>query len=176
MTAEIFEHPKDGLIQWSVSRLSRETGFARETISARIEDYGIKPAGSLRGKPTYHLKDVGPAIFRNRAVEEVVNRIDDPSKLPPKERKDFYDSEKRRLEVEATKKLLIPAEVFRKELAAVCKAVALFMETLPDILERDCGLDPVTIDRIQQAADDQRLRLYRVVDEMTDAIESAGNE
>lgn len=90
----------------------------------------------------------------------------DPKSLEPRERKDYYDSEKKRLEVESAQGVLVPVHDFQQEIAAICKTVTQFLETLPDILERDCGLDPVTIDRVQQAADYQRAELADRLEEL----------
>jgi hypothetical protein len=150
----------DGLL-WSISKTARVSGKARETVAKSVADAGLRPAGNKLGYPVYLSYEILPAIYAKESGAQgfISDENFDPAKLPPKERKDYYDSEKARLVVEKEKRQLIHAEDYRRELASVCKAVAIFMETLPDILERDCGLDPVTIARIQASADEQRTSL-----------------
>ncbi|EQC3551272.1 DUF1441 family protein, partial [Escherichia coli] len=51
---------------------------------------------------------------------------------------------------------LIPASDVRREFAIWAKAVVQVLETLPDILERDCGLQPAAVSRVQSIIDDLR--------------------
>ncbi|EET2369362.1 DUF1441 family protein, partial [Escherichia coli] len=44
----------------------------------------------------------------------------------------------------------------RREFAIWAKAVVQVLETLPDILERDCGLQPAAVSRVQSIIDDLR--------------------
>ncbi|MBM0956484.1 DUF1441 family protein, partial [Escherichia coli] len=55
-------------------------------------------------------------------------------------RKAWYQSERERLKFEQETAQLIPASDVRREFAIWAKAVVQVLETLPDILERDCGL------------------------------------
>ncbi len=59
------------------------------------------------------------------------------------ERKAWYQSERERLKFEQETAQLIPASDVRREFAIWAKAVVQVLETLPDILERDCGLLPL---------------------------------
>ncbi len=72
------------------------------------------------------------------------------------ERKAWYQSERERLKFEQETAQLIPASDVRREFAIWAKAVVQVLETLPDILERDCGLQPVAVSRVQSIIDDLR--------------------
>ncbi|WP_249436450.1 DUF1441 family protein, partial [Escherichia coli] len=50
----------------------------------------------------------------------------------------------------------ISGAVHRREFAIWAKAVVQVLETLPDILERDCGLQPAAVSRVQSIIDDLR--------------------
>ncbi|MBF5132717.1 DUF1441 family protein, partial [Escherichia coli] len=72
------------------------------------------------------------------------------------ERKAWYQSERERLKFEQETVQLIPASDVRREFAIWAKAVVQVLETLPDILERDCGLQPAAVSRVQSIIDDLR--------------------
>lgn len=72
------------------------------------------------------------------------------------ERKARYQSERERLKFEQETAQLIPASDVRREFAIWAKAVVQVLETLPDILERDCGLQPAAVSRVQFIIDDLR--------------------
>lgn len=163
VTEEQIPVTKDGMILLSISRGAREFGVARQTAASRLLAAGVQAAGVINGHKAYEMRSFAYAVLLPDFVQAKAGDYDDehfePEKLPPKDRKDFYDSEKKRLEVEEAKKLLMPAAEFHAEISAVCKTIAQFFDVLPDILERDCGLDPATIDRIQAVVDDQRTAL-----------------
>ena len=71
-------------------------------------------------------------------------------------RKAWYQSERERLKFEQETAQLIPASDVRREFAIWAKAVVQVLETLPDILERDCGLQPAAVSRVQSIIDDLR--------------------
>jgi hypothetical protein len=48
-------------VELSISQLSTETGFTRETVSKRLNEAGVVPAGKRRGYPVYRLKMALPA-------------------------------------------------------------------------------------------------------------------
>jgi hypothetical protein len=56
--------------------------------------------------------------------------------------------------------LLLPVEQSRAELAFVVKASVQLLETLPDVLDRDCGLGHEAIARVEAALDALRENLY----------------
>lgn len=58
--------------------------------------------------------------------------------------------------VTVSTKQLIPAEDVAREFSMMAKAVVMVLETLPDILERDCALTPVAVSRVQSVIDDLR--------------------
>ncbi|EKG6215062.1 DUF1441 family protein [Salmonella enterica] len=81
------------------------------------------------------------------------------------ERKAWYQSERERLKFEQETAQLIPASDVRREFAIWAKAVVQVLETLPDILERDCGLQPAAVSRVQSIIDDLRDQIAQRVTE-----------
>jgi terminase small subunit / prophage DNA-packing protein len=55
---------------------------------------------------------------------------------------------------------LIPAEDFRQALSDAFKTVAMTLESLPDLLERDAGLPPQAVDKTIQIIDKLREQMY----------------
>ncbi len=102
------------------------------------------------------------AIWRYGSSEE---EILDPDKMPPKERKDWYDGEKRRREIQTQDRELIPADEFDREYSRMIKLVAAGLETLPDRLERDAGLKGTQLEPVFRVVDGLREDLYHALTE-----------
>lgn len=76
--------------------------------------------------------------------------------MTPPDRLAHWKAENERLKFEVDTKQLIPAEDVAREFSMMAKAVVMVLETLPDILERDCALTPVAVSRVQSVIDDLR--------------------
>ena len=88
------------------------------------------------------------------------NVDEDPEKMPPKDRLDWYRGNRERTKHMEEAGELIPAAVFETELAAVLKKIAVTMESLPDVLERDADIDGSAVERVQMVTDRMRNELY----------------
>lgn len=144
---------------WSVSKISQAFGMDRRTVSKRLLENGVVPAGSRRGNPTYALADVGPALFQDKEIIAGGINFDQH----PDARKAWYQSENERLKFEKEIKQLIPAHEFARELSKLAKSVAAGLDSLPDALERDAGLDPDAIEQVQEVIDALREQMYQAV-------------
>ncbi len=142
---------------WSISQFARAFGMDRKTVARRIEDAGITPAGKKNGHPTYALKDGAQAIYSEKSF---FNPDSDPSTLPPAERKSWFQSENERVKLEKELRQLIPADEVHREMSQIAKAVTTTLDSLPDILERDCDLSPEAIIRVQESVDALRDQMY----------------
>lgn len=60
---------------------------------------------------------------------------------------------------------MIPVEEVAREYASLAKAVVMVLETLPDILERDCALTPTAVTLVQFIIDDLRDEMARKIEE-----------
>jgi hypothetical protein len=99
--------------------------------------------------------------YFQQAVTQL-SKVEPPNKGPedmtPKERLDHYRAERERLKFSEETIELVPVEQSRAELAFVVKASVQLLETLPDVLDRDCGLGHEAIARVEAALADARQR------------------
>lgn len=138
---------------WSINRIAQAFGMSRDTITRRLSN--VSPAGKRGSHPVYALRDAGPAIFLPDT-----HKVDyDPEELGPKDRKDWYDSELKRIQYEQEMAKLIPADEVAEVVAEVFKKVALSLDTMADVIERDAGLKGKQIDVMQRIIDNARSQL-----------------
>ena len=107
----------------------------------------------------FDLRAVAEWYYGNRGQTETGET--DPEKLSPKERKDWYDGEKVRRDLQIKDGQLIPASEVETEMAAIVKTFVGFLEQIPDILERDANISGDAVERLQEIVDRERERLYQ---------------
>lgn len=144
---------------WSISQLASEFGMDRKTVSKRLREAGVAPTGKRGGYDVYRLHDAVQPLFGRTDAEAAAN----PRDLPPLERRAFYQSENERLKVEVATGALVPAPEVESDYADFVKLVAQFFDTLPDVLERDCGLTGEQVERVQEACDRVRQQMFEKV-------------
>lgn len=152
-------HNIDDAYAWSISRIAEAFGLDRRTVSARIKDAHIEPAGIRKGHPTYRLQDVGPALF-GESVTDLPPALMNPALMLPKDRKDWYQSERERLKLETELKELVPADEVARGFADLVKAVINPLDSLIDELESKAGLSGEALDRVQIIIDGLREEMY----------------
>ena len=135
---------------WSVFKIAEAFGLHRDTVKKRLLAANTPVAATVRGNPVYALQHVGPALF---SVKHEASRME------PKERKDWYQSENERIKLEKEQRKLIPVDEVVIVYSSMRKAVVQVLETIPDVLERDCALTPQAVGVVQQAIDDLRYTL-----------------
>lgn len=140
-------------IHLSISNLAGEMGMARETVSKRLVEAGVRPSGKRRGYPVYRLRDALPALTGTGETQ-------DPDELDPFKRRAFYQGELEKMKVAHERGELIPRIEVEREQARILGAVAHFFDTLPDVIERDVGATPAQLEAIEDAADQIRESLY----------------
>lgn len=143
-------HELAGGLLVSISTIAREFGMARETVAKRLDQAGVKPAGQARGFPAYRIAEAAKAILATATASAGES---DPESLPPFERKAWYSGESERLKVAVEKRHLVPSEELEAQLAAVIKRTVQMLATLPDRLERNCGLASSVVERIVMECD-----------------------
>lgn len=84
---------------------AKHTADLAATVRSKITDAdarmlaNIPVANTFRGNPVYNLRDVGPALFGSPASADP-DDIHDPSKMSPKDRKDWFQSENERVKLQ----------------------------------------------------------------------------
>lgn len=121
-------------VHLSLSALAQEFGCARETLKKRLAAADVRPAGEHRGNSVWRLRDA----FQAWVVCPEANI--GPEALPPAARKAHYQALREEILYRQECGDLVPVDQYREELGRVAKAIGLFMDTLPDQIERRCGL------------------------------------
>lgn len=153
----------------SISALSVEFGMTRETIRKRLADAGVKPSGIRSSYPVFRLKDALPALLGGG--DHV-----DPDQLDPYRRKAFYQGEHEKLRLQVERRELITRIEAEQEMAGMLKITSECFDTLPDILERDCGLAPAVLERVERCLDKAREQLHQRLSEDEEDADSAAGE
>lgn len=146
---------------WSISQFAKEFGIARETVQSRLRAAGIKPCGENLRHPVYSVKEVSRAIWMPNTS---ANGMNDPDKMSPKERSDWFRSENERLKFERESGFSVSSDDAREQMAIIVKMMVQVLETLPDILERDHHLDCKIISAIQDRIDALREELAQLME------------
>lgn len=147
--------------------------MGRDTVAKRLAAANVPAAEVRAGHPVYRLRDAAPALLDKGSASGGGEEFD-PRELPPKERKDWFNSEESRLSVETKARRLIPAAEVEVEYAELVKGLVQFLDTLPDVLERRADLTPEQAVAIGEVIGDQRQALYdRIAGDMP-AEQAAG--
>lgn len=77
-----------------------------------------------------------------------------------KAKRETYRAQLTELEYKQKAGELMPRDEYCRDLAAVLKIVAVTIESLPDVLERDAGIDGEAVERCQAVIDGLREELY----------------
>jgi len=135
----------------NINQLAACTGAHRQTVASRLTEVSQAPGSNARLK-RYSVLDILKEFFTRTTAPELV-AVD---KMTPPDRKAWFQSERERLKFQQETNELIPASEVSREFASMAKAVVQVLETLPDILERDCALTPSAVVRVQKIIDDLR--------------------
>lgn len=156
-------------LKLNVTQLAALSGVHRQTVNNRLKNITAS-GGNGANLTLYSLTDILTEFMRVPApVSE--------DEMDPHDRKAWYQSERERLKFEQETSQLIPASDVRREFSAMAKAIVQVLETLPDILERDCALQPAAVARVQTIIDDVRDQIaQRVFDADSDEEGDGGQE
>jgi hypothetical protein len=152
-------------IHCSLRQLAEETGLDRDTVQRRISAANAVPSGKRGGHPVYRLRDVLRALL----LKDEEGRID-PEKLEPYQRQAHYKAELDKLKLDQETRELIPRIEVEQEQARILRVVAQTLDTLPDIVERDCGATPAQVQRIERAVDECREALFTDLSDEDDEV------
>jgi hypothetical protein len=143
-------------VHLSIRAFCEEAGTDRDTTSRRVTEARCRPTGQRGGHPVYRLQDLLRASFFTGADGDA-----DPDKLDPFKRRAFYQGELDKLKLGVERGELVPRIEVEQEQARTMKIVARFFDTLPDVLERDCGASPILLAKVEQRLDEVREEIYR---------------
>lgn len=142
----------------SISGLARELSCSRDTVARRIAESRVAPAGSRDGHDVYSLRDVIQAMGAPAGGGTL-----DPDLLDPFKRRAYYQGELDKLKLAVQCGELVPSFEVERDQARVAKIVAHFFDTLPDVLERDCGASPQMLAKLDEVLGRVREALYAEV-------------
>ncbi|WHP33483.1 DUF1441 family protein [Trabulsiella odontotermitis] len=142
-------------LKLNINQLAGITGVHRQTVAARLKN--VSPATGSNSKLKFYLIT---EILTELMVPTVSADLED---MPPADRLAHWKAENERLRFELDTGQLIPADEVAREYSLMAKSVVMILETLPDILERDCGLTPAAVTRVQSVIDDLRDQLAQKV-------------
>ena len=145
--------PIDDLL-WTSTRFSDVLRRDRRAVAQALETV---PFQTRNGHRVWHLRDGMPAIFQRVGGGD---KASDPELLAPKDALDYYRGQREKLKLAIETGELIPAADVERVTGDAFKSLAQSLDTLPDALERDCGLSPMTVAAIQVAMDSAREALY----------------
>ena len=140
----------------NVSQLAELVDMNRNLVARRLRELELVGGNGENLK----LYELGPAL-----QELLTPSMKENGEMSPHDRKAWYQSENERLKFEEAERQLLPVDEVAREYAALAKAVVMVLETLPDILERDCALTPAAVSRVQSIIDDLRDEMARKVEE-----------
>lgn len=140
--------------QVNVTQLAELVGMNRNLVARRLRDMELAGGNGENLK----LYELGPAL---QAL--LTPSMKENGEMSPQDRKAWYQSENERLKFEAASRELLPVDEVAREYASLAKAVVMVLETLPDILERDCALTPMAVTRVQSIIDDLRDEMARKI-------------
>lgn len=143
---------------WSISKLAIEFNTTRDTVRKKIAQARVKPCGRALGHDVYALIDVAPLLVGGNSIS--YDGEFDPNLLQPKDRKDWYDGESKRIQILRESRELLTYDDVSKTWAETLKKIMLTLDTIVDVVERDVGLSAEQIKHIQTIIDRQRETLY----------------
>lgn len=134
----------------SFRQIAEALGVDRSVLSRIVKDRGIKPASGKGVRATFFVRDLADAI-----------RDADPARESPFQQLARVKAARERIKLQQEAGQLIPREECRAGYAAAFKELARTLDTIPDVLERDCGASAAMLMRTEREIDRLRDDLYR---------------
>jgi hypothetical protein len=142
-------------LKLNINQLAGITGVHRQTVASRLKNVDPAPGSNAKLK-LFSVTDV--------LTELMIPTVSgDVAEMTPSDRLAHWKAENERLSFEQSMGQLIPAEDVAREFSVMAKAVVQVLETLPDVLERDCALPPSAVMRVQNIIDDLRDQIAQKV-------------
>lgn len=126
----------------TMSDVEQLTGMNKNFVRSRMK--GAEKGEAMGGHKSIHypLDEVMRVFVRNTAAAMSEDGEMDPDKLSPTDRKAWFDSELKKIQVEEKERTLIPAHEVEATLATAYASVSQGLRAIPDNLERIHGIEP----------------------------------
>jgi len=170
LTENMPEIPEAGdFMYFSKPQLAEAFKISVPTVTKMVGS--TPPVGRRNGGMVYHLKDVAELLDTRKADEpkdvEIPPEINtDPEKMPAAERRLHYQAEdlKEAAKIKARRNAvesgqLLEAKEVEKVLAQAFKTLALTLDTLPDLFERDGLIQTADVERVIEIVDNSRAQI-----------------
>lgn len=154
--------PIDDLL-WTATRYSDVLKLDRRVVAQALE---TAPSQERNGVRVWHVRDAFRAIATE--VGGSAKKLN-PDDMEPKDQLDHWKAANEKLKFAENIGKVVPAAHIERTLGAAFKALAQTLDSLPDALERDCGLPPLAVTAVQQAVDGARNQLYDALMSALDA-------
>jgi len=128
----------------TINRFATWVGGDATSIKTRVVAAGIDAVVENKGRRYYRIADLFSAFSTENQFQ----------------RRARVQADEIELRVRQRRGEVVPALELEQELAGVLKIAVEFFDTLPDILERDCGATPQQLERIEQTVDEVREAMY----------------
>lgn len=139
----------------NINQLAGITGVHRQTVAARLKNVGPAPGSNAKLK-LFQITDILTELMAPTVSGEL-------EKMSPSDRLAHWKAENERIKFEQETGQLIPADEVAREFSLMAKAIVMVLETLSDVLERDCALSPAAVSRVQSVIDDLRDQMAQKV-------------
>lgn len=139
----------------NINQLAGITGVHRQTVAARLKNVEPAPGSNAKLK-LFQITDILTELMAPTVSGEL-------EEMSPSDRLAHWRAENERIKFEQETGQLIPADEVAREFSLMAKAIVMVLETLPDVLERDCALSPAAVSRVQSVIDDLRDQMAQKV-------------
>lgn len=150
----------------SLSTLAREFNIARETVSKRLLAAGVQPSGRNRGNDVYRVGAAARAIVA-ADYGGAMGPVIDPETLGPKDQSDYWKGKNEKLKFERDSGLAIDKPEHEAVVFDLGGMLVASLESIPDLLERQCNMEPDQLDSIEAALNQARERIADKLEEYT---------
>lgn len=131
---------------WTAARYSQVLGIDIREITKRLAK---TPHHQIGARKVWDIRDVLQLKGRR-----------DPHVMEPKDALDYYRGQRERLKLAVENGEMIPAADVEQTISNAFKSLAQSLESLPDALERDCGLPPLAVIAMQPVCDAAREAMF----------------
>ncbi len=139
-------------------------GVSKDVLRRVFSEQNVESCGKRGPYPVYAASDAIPGWVKHLTGGEAV----DPDSLRPFERKAHYQAEHEKLRLQVERGELVPSIEVERGHGQIFAITTHGLDTLPDVLERDVGLSPLQLTRVEKHIDEMREALYQALIEGTE--------